>query len=53
MESKGSILGKIASRKRWPVFSLSKPEIAELPQPIEKTTTMARVTGSRVVWSDV
>jgi hypothetical protein len=48
-----AIPGKIASRKSWPVFSPSKPEIVELPQPTEKNATMARVTGSRVVWSDV
>jgi hypothetical protein len=34
-EKKGSIPGKTASRKSWSVLSLSKPEIAELPQPIE------------------
>jgi hypothetical protein len=33
-------LGKIASRKSWPMVSLSKPEIVELPQPTEKNETM-------------
>jgi hypothetical protein len=32
--------GKIASRKSWLVFSLSKYEITELPQPTEKNATM-------------
>jgi hypothetical protein len=52
-EKQGAIPGKIASRKSCPVFSVSKPEIVELPQPPEKNATMARATGSMMVWSDV
>jgi hypothetical protein len=46
-ENQGAIPGKISSRKSWLVFSLSKPKIVELPQPIEPNETMSRVTSSR------
>jgi hypothetical protein len=53
MEIKETYLAKSLQGKDGLYFPLSKPEITELPQPTEKNATMARVMGSRVVWSDV
>jgi hypothetical protein len=53
MESKGDKPGKITLRIELDLFFLSKTEITELPQRPEPNATMARVSGSRVVWSDV
>jgi hypothetical protein len=53
MERKEPYLEKSLQGRVGLCFPLSKPEITELPQPTEKNETMARVMGSRVVWSDV
>jgi hypothetical protein len=53
MENKEPYLAKSLQGRVGLCFPLSKPEIEELPQPIEQNVTMARVTSSRVVWSDV
>jgi hypothetical protein len=56
MESKGSILGKIASREEMDYvfpFKTRNHGASTTTKAKKPNATMARVKGSRLVWSDV